>query len=64
MDYRSFALNFEVNAFIYDEEIAKEIRVAYEDDIKKSKLLTLEIAEPTLQISSSIIITLEWINPF
>jgi phosphatidylserine/phosphatidylglycerophosphate/cardiolipin synthase-like enzyme len=26
MDYRSFALNFEVNAFIYDEEIAKEIR--------------------------------------
>ena len=23
MDYRSFALNFEVNAFIYDEEIAK-----------------------------------------
>ena len=34
MDYRSFALNFEVNAFIYDEEIAKEIRVAYEDDIK------------------------------
>lgn len=42
MDYRSFALNFEVNAFIYDEEIAKEIRVAYEDDIKKSKLLTLE----------------------
>ena len=23
MDYRSFALNFEVNAFIYDKEIAK-----------------------------------------
>ena len=24
MDYRSFALNFEVNAFIYDEEIAEK----------------------------------------
>lgn len=42
MDYRSFALNFEVNAFIYDKEIAKKIRAAYEEDIKKSKLLTLE----------------------
>ncbi|MFS4464177.1 cardiolipin synthase [Staphylococcus haemolyticus] len=42
MDYRSFALNFEVNAFIYDKEIAKKIRAAYEEDIEKSKLLTLE----------------------
>ncbi|WP_210130056.1 cardiolipin synthase [Staphylococcus sp. GDX8P54P] len=42
MDYRSFALNFEVNAFIYDENIAKQIRTAYEEDIKKSKLLTLD----------------------
>lgn len=42
MDYRSFALNFEVNAFIYDESIAKQIRTAYEEDIKKSKLLTLD----------------------
>lgn len=42
MDYRSFALNFEVNAFIYDKEVAKEIKEAYANDIENSKLLTKE----------------------
>lgn len=42
MDYRSFALNFEVNAFIYDKEVAKEIKDAYANDIENSKLLTKE----------------------
>ncbi|WP_256217229.1 phospholipase D-like domain-containing protein, partial [Staphylococcus warneri] len=42
MDYRSFELNFEVNAFVYDKEIAKKIKQAYKEDIEKSKELTVE----------------------
>ena len=42
MDFRSFELNFEVNAFIYDEDIAKQLRQAFEKDIEQSKLLTKE----------------------
>ncbi|MCL7582459.1 cardiolipin synthase, partial [Staphylococcus aureus] len=42
MDFRSFELNFEVNAFVYDENLAKDLRVAYEHDITKSKQLTKE----------------------
>lgn len=42
MDYRSFVLNFEVNAFVYDEQLAKKLKEAYKEDIKKSKQLTLE----------------------
>lgn len=42
MDNRSFVLNFEVNAFIYDEEIAKNSRLAYENDMKSSSVLTIE----------------------
>ena len=26
MDYRSFVLNFEVNAFVYDEQLAKKLK--------------------------------------
>ena len=35
----AFELNFEVNAFIYDEDIAKQLRQAFEKDIEQSKLL-------------------------
>lgn len=42
MDYRSFELNFEVNAFVYDQKIAKELKIAYEYDIAKSEQLTKE----------------------
>ena len=31
MDYRSFVLNFEVNAFVYDEQLAKKLKEAYKD---------------------------------
>ena len=34
MDYRSFVLNFEVNAFVYDEQLAKKLKEAYKEDIK------------------------------
>lgn len=42
-DIRSFKLNFEVNAFIYDEEIAKKIVTSFQADITHSKELTREI---------------------
>ena len=34
MDYRSFELNFEVNALIYDSEIAAQMRKQFFEDIK------------------------------
>jgi len=34
MDIRSFDLNFEINAMVYDEEIAKELSQAFYDDLK------------------------------
>ncbi len=42
-DIRSFKLNFEVNAFIYDEELAIEQRKYYEEDALESYLLTDKI---------------------
>lgn len=43
IDNRSFLLNFEVNAFIYDNEEAEKYREIYEKDIEDSTLLTEEI---------------------
>lgn len=42
IDFRSFKLNFEVNAFIYDERIAQQLSYDFKEDITVSKLLTLE----------------------
>lgn len=42
MDTRSFELNFEVNAFIYSEVIAKEQKGEFEKDILKCEELTKE----------------------
>ena len=33
MDYRSFELNFEVNAIVYDRKFAEELATAFENDI-------------------------------
>jgi cardiolipin synthase len=41
MDFRSFKLNFEVNAFMYDENIAKQLQDIYEEDMKQSSLQTV-----------------------
>ncbi len=41
-DIRSFELNFECNAFIYDREAAMDLRHLFEDDIKRSRRLTPE----------------------
>lgn len=40
MDYRSFSLNFEVNAFTYHQGLAKELRAAFEEDLKQSTEVT------------------------
>lgn len=45
MDIRSFELNFEVNAFIYSEEKAREQRMIFERDIENSREITKEIYE-------------------
>lgn len=42
MDIRSFELNFEVNAIVYDKEVAKELAGAFYEDIKFSTKLDYE----------------------
>ncbi|GAP02722.1 cardiolipin synthase [Fructobacillus pseudoficulneus] len=39
-DFRSFKLNFEINAFMYDSKVAKELAKHYQDDLKLSTLQT------------------------
>ncbi|EIT86985.1 hypothetical protein A374_01979 [Fictibacillus macauensis ZFHKF-1] len=41
-DIRSLKLNFEINAFIYNKEIAKQLNGAFHEDIKLSRELTWE----------------------
>lgn len=45
IDNRSFLLNFEINAFIYNQEESRRYRKIYEEDVKKSSLLTEEVYE-------------------
>ncbi|HHU19028.1 MAG TPA: cardiolipin synthase [Bacilli bacterium] len=42
IDVRSFRLNFEVNAFLYSEEVTQRLLAHFEEDMKKSELLTYE----------------------
>lgn len=41
-DYRSYRLNFEANAFTYNEELTAQLKQIFENDIKDSTLLTPE----------------------
>jgi cardiolipin synthase len=43
LDIRSFQLNFEVNAFIFDDRIAKEGEIQFMKDIEESEEITKEI---------------------
>ena len=43
MDIRSFALNFEVNAVIYNEEQAIRMREIFDEDMKKCKQITKNV---------------------
>ena len=38
-DIRSFSLNFEVNAFVYDKDLVAKLKAAYQDDLKVSTTL-------------------------
>lgn len=42
MDIRSFDLNFEVNAIVYDEEIAQELAESFYEDLEFSKKIDYE----------------------
>lgn len=42
LDVRSFEQDFEVNAFIYDKEVARELRDAFLDDMNESTRVSLE----------------------
>ncbi|KRL04207.1 cardiolipin synthetase [Liquorilactobacillus oeni DSM 19972] len=42
MDYRSFKLNFEANAFLYDQRISMQLRNIFEEDMLHSTKLTIE----------------------
>lgn len=58
MDIRSFKLNFEVNAFIFDDRIAKDGEVQFMKDIKDSEEITKEIYDSrslSLKIKESLI---------
>ena len=41
-DIRSFELNFESNAVVYDREFAVKLREAFEEDIRNSRRLTVQ----------------------
>lgn len=41
-DFRSYSLNFEVNAFNYSPELAQKLKQIFEDDLKESTLMTNE----------------------
>lgn len=43
IDVRSFKLNFEVNAFIYDEKVSKDLANLFHQDMELSTELTLEM---------------------
>jgi len=49
MDVRSFDLNFEVNAIVYDEEITNELRTAFYKDLEVSTIIDLKewLSRPT-----------------
>lgn len=40
MDFRSFKLNFEINAFMYDDKIAKQLEDLFKKDIEQSTVVT------------------------
>jgi len=42
MDYRSFNINFEVNALVYDEKVAEKLKTLFFDDLKTSEKLELD----------------------
>lgn len=50
IDVRSFKLNFEINAFIYDRETSHQLAELFEEDMKLSTEMTMEIYESRSRI--------------
>ncbi|MFD1472351.1 cardiolipin synthase [Companilactobacillus mishanensis] len=44
-DFRSYSLNFEANAFIYDSKIAHKVKRSFEKDMEDSILITQEVID-------------------
>jgi cardiolipin synthase len=42
LDYRSFSINFEINALIYNESKAREMRAIFEDDLREAEVVDPE----------------------
>lgn len=42
IDIRSFKLNFEINAFVYDKTVASSLTYFFKEDLKKCKKMTTE----------------------
>ncbi|MBA6151339.1 cardiolipin synthase [Gelidibacter maritimus] len=42
MDYRSFDLNFEVNAMVYSKEVTKQLTAVFDEDLNDSELIDAE----------------------
>ena len=42
MDYRSFEFNFEVNALVYDQSVAEEMRNTFFEDLKNAEKIDKE----------------------
>ncbi|KAB2813859.1 cardiolipin synthase [Phaeocystidibacter luteus] len=42
MDYRSFDINFEINAMMYDPEVTEQLRNDFYTDLKECRQITLE----------------------
>jgi cardiolipin synthase len=42
LDHRSFDLNFEINAIVYDQELGHEMKEIFENDLKDSKQVSYE----------------------
>ena len=65
MDYRSFDLNFEVNAIVYDEELGIELAKVFYDDLNdaekidavkwKSRVWHKQILEKTARLVSPLL---------
>lgn len=42
-DYRSYSLNFECNAYIYDDQVSAQLKAIFNHDLESSTLLTPEM---------------------
>jgi cardiolipin synthase A/B len=54
MDIRSYELNYEINAMIYDEEVTEQLENTFFDDLMVSKPITLEVYEKSSKIIKAI----------